>query len=179
MAPSKKSPLKLHLGCGAHHKEGWVNVDVFPDVKPDRVWDLNKTPWPWKSNSVDRILAEHVIEHVNDFAVFLRECHRILKPGCRAIIATPHASYGWMHPYHLTAFTVNTFHYYNMYNPQHRFDKVSERMIYSRATPLLPLAIPLTLLANLGTWSRKLCERVWAYWFGGFEEIRWVLEKPR
>lgn len=48
-------------------------------------------PFPIPSESVDRILCEHLIEHLGYPAALamLRECHRVLKPGGRMRVATP------------------------------------------------------------------------------------------
>ena len=32
--------MKYNLGCGADYHYGWVNVDRFPDARPDVVMDL-------------------------------------------------------------------------------------------------------------------------------------------
>ncbi len=53
--------MKLNIGCGNDKKKGYVNVDFSPDVKPDKVWNLEKVPIPFKENSVDEILAHHVL----------------------------------------------------------------------------------------------------------------------
>jgi SAM-dependent methyltransferase len=68
------SLVKLHLGCGDNHLEGWQNHD--------RDVDLTK-PLPYESNSVDAIFTEHVIEHLttHEAVNFIKECYRILVLG--------------------------------------------------------------------------------------------------
>jgi SAM-dependent methyltransferase len=82
--------MKLNLGCGTDIRKGYVNVDVVPLKGVDRVVDLNAAPWPFKTGSVDEIFTHHVIDHLDDPTAFLRECHRILKKGGKAIIIVPH-----------------------------------------------------------------------------------------
>ncbi len=86
--------MKLNLGCGFSQKEGWVNVDSQPDCNPDQIWDLEKTPWPWESNSVDEILMNHVLEHLGaETSVYLgiiREMYRVCRDGAQITIAVPH-----------------------------------------------------------------------------------------
>lgn len=40
-------------------------------------------------NSYDRVVSFQVIEHIKDDGFYLREIHRILKPGGKALITTP------------------------------------------------------------------------------------------
>jgi predicted SAM-dependent methyltransferase len=75
-------PIKLHLGCGPNHKDGWVNIDLFqPDA--DLQLDL-RDPWPFPDGSASQIYSEHVFEHfeyATEVPHFLSESLRILQPG--------------------------------------------------------------------------------------------------
>ena len=81
--------LRLHLGCGYDHRDGWVNVDAVQRPSVDCVADLNG-PWPWPDGSVDEIFSSHTLEHVDSFQHFLNECWRVLKPGAKAHLVVPH-----------------------------------------------------------------------------------------
>jgi ubiquinone/menaquinone biosynthesis C-methylase UbiE len=72
-------PVMLNLGCGLRKFDGWVNVDGYGD--PDIIFDLNDSPWPWESQTIDHIYANHVFEHLEVPIDALKECARILKPG--------------------------------------------------------------------------------------------------
>ncbi len=48
---------------------------------------------PFRDNSFDAIIGQHVIEHIADAAAALREWKRVLKPGGRLALATPNARY--------------------------------------------------------------------------------------
>lgn len=74
--------MKLNLGCGTNRLEGWENYDAEVNITE---------PLMWKSDSVDFVFAEHVVEHVyyEQAVGFFRECHRILKPGGVVRIAVP------------------------------------------------------------------------------------------
>ena len=80
--------MKLNLGCGENQRTGYVNVDVCGS--PDVVCDLAAFPWPWATDSVDEIRAEHFLEHVDDYAATILEIHRILKPGGLLWLRVPH-----------------------------------------------------------------------------------------
>lgn len=77
-----KNPVKLHIACGKNYKDGWINIDINPKVRKDFCIDVKKG-LPFPDNSVDYIFNEHFIEHLSyDRGLFfLKEAHRILKPG--------------------------------------------------------------------------------------------------
>lgn len=81
----------LNLGCGNRLIKGAVNHDLHkhrPEVSS--IWNLNKTPWPWKPNQFDKIVARSVFEHLEiDLIKTLNECWRILKPGGQLRIKVP------------------------------------------------------------------------------------------
>jgi SAM-dependent methyltransferase len=81
-------------------RKGWegqelVTLDIDPSAKPDIVWDLNKTPWPFEDNSADEIHAYEVFEHlgqqgdVESFFATFYECWRILKPNGKLACTVP------------------------------------------------------------------------------------------
>jgi 2-polyprenyl-3-methyl-5-hydroxy-6-metoxy-1,4-benzoquinol methylase len=45
--------------------------------------------FPLLAESVDMVVASHVIEHVSDTDTLVQECYRVLKPGGHIIMATP------------------------------------------------------------------------------------------
>lgn len=75
-------PLRLHIGCGARILPGWINIDRVPRPGADSV-DLDLAALPYGDASVEDILAEHVLEHL-DFAeeqAVWTELARVLRPG--------------------------------------------------------------------------------------------------
>lgn len=100
--------MKIELGGGAFARgDGWVNVDLIEGA--DIRHDLNVTPWPFEDESVDAIYSSHCIEHVDDPAVFLNECARIGKVGCRMEIRCPS-------PYSQMAYVVGHKHVFSLQN---------------------------------------------------------------
>lgn len=113
--------MKLHLGCGNDYKEGYVNVDSSKEVKSDKVWDLEKTPLPFKDNSVKEIIANHVLEHINNFVPLMHEFHRICRKSSRIKIKTPfYSAWGqYNDPTHVRFFSPFTFNYFKKGNYSH------------------------------------------------------------
>lgn len=101
----------LNLGCGKRILDNHLNVDCVKLPGVDVVVDLNIFPWPFESNSWQRIKAYHVFEHLVDFDKSIRELHRILAPGGVAELRVPHmAGWGaWNNPSHRHFFTRRSF----------------------------------------------------------------------
>jgi len=104
-------PVILNLGCGFTKLDWAINVDAFDICKPDVVWDLNKFPYPWESNSVDGIELWHVLEHLKDWYAAIKECCRILKVGGYIDVRVPDESSSSALAYrdHYHVFTQRTF----------------------------------------------------------------------
>lgn len=82
--------LKVNLGSGSYKLEGWLNVDIATEDKPDLVADLTQ-PLPFDSESVDYLHTEDffaalTLDQAKDF---LRECRRVLKPAGVMRLLTP------------------------------------------------------------------------------------------
>jgi len=68
----------LELGCVP--KKLWprsVAVDVNSSAVADVLHDLNVFPYPFPDNSFDVVIAEHVIEHLDDVVRVVEDMHRI------------------------------------------------------------------------------------------------------
>lgn len=84
--------VKINFGCGINKLEGWRNVDYYDYYQPDSVIDLNKMPLPLDSNMAEEINCFHIVEHLDDIRMFIRELYRISKKGCIIHIRYPHFS---------------------------------------------------------------------------------------
>ena len=84
--------MKLNLGSGNRKLPGWFNVDMDPTTNPDKVMDVNKK-FPFEDNSVDEVLASHLIEHVDDVIFFMYEIWRVCKPKAIVEIIAPSCHY--------------------------------------------------------------------------------------
>jgi hypothetical protein len=85
-------PIKLNLGCGNRLLPGYVNVDLFGE--PDVRWDLETFPWPWRDDSVEQVVMNHVLEHLGAtpdvFLGIMRELYRVCRDGAKLQITVPH-----------------------------------------------------------------------------------------
>lgn len=115
-----KTGLKLNLGCGDHIEEGYVNIDIAAEC--DLQLDLEKAKLPFDNESVDRIYAGQVMEHINNFIPLMNECHRVLKKtghlqgeAGKLIIEVPcyPAPECFSDPTHVRTFTQKSFEYFD------------------------------------------------------------------
>ena len=106
--------MKLNLGCGHNIKEGWVNLDIEKRKGVDVVHNLEEFPYPFKSNHFDLILADNVLEHLEDTIGVMAEIHRILKPRGQVILRFPYFQHpnAWVDPTHKKCLTAETFNYF-------------------------------------------------------------------
>jgi SAM-dependent methyltransferase len=90
----KTQAMKLNLGCGQNKLADFVNVDKFAQCQPDVVADLEITPWPFESGSVDAVMMNHSLEHMGQqssvFLAIVQELYRVCKPEAHIQINVPH-----------------------------------------------------------------------------------------
>jgi arsenite methyltransferase len=65
------------LGVAAHRCAGRANVALH---------QADATSLPFEDESFDRVLSVQVLEYVRDVEAALRELHRVLRPGGRAVV---------------------------------------------------------------------------------------------
>ncbi len=80
----------INLGCGNRFHNDWINIDFnseSPHVKAHNLLD----GIPMGSNTVDVVYHSHLLEHFEQqqAVAFMKECHRILRPGGIIRIAVP------------------------------------------------------------------------------------------
>lgn len=83
--------MKLNLGSGTKRYPGYTNIDCDAGSNPDYVVDLEHDKLPFDDNTVEHVLAHHVLEHLGDgFFHCLREIYRVCKPGAIIDVRVPH-----------------------------------------------------------------------------------------
>lgn len=81
---------RVHLGCGDHRIDGWINVDLLPSNATDVQADLVRS-LPFRDASIDYLHTEDFLEHITleEGRAFLAECRRVLRPGGVLRVLTP------------------------------------------------------------------------------------------
>ncbi|NDC96305.1 methyltransferase domain-containing protein [bacterium] len=83
--------MKINLGSGLKKIDGFLNVDHDPSTNPDFLVDLELENLPFEDNSVDTIIAHHILEHIGDnFFSLMKEIYRVCKDGAIIDIEVPH-----------------------------------------------------------------------------------------
>ena len=105
----------LDLGCGNKKILGAIGIDINPLSDADIIHDLNNLPYPFEDSLFDEIIADNVIEHLDDVVKIMEELSRISKPGARIKIIVPYFRSKWAYidPTHRHHFTVESFAYFD------------------------------------------------------------------
>jgi len=80
----------LDVGCGINKFPGAIGIDINPATAADVICNLDRFPYPFADGTFDRLRAIHVIEHLADVIRAMEEFHRLVRPGGRVRIETPH-----------------------------------------------------------------------------------------
>jgi SAM-dependent methyltransferase len=150
--------LKLNLGCGHFILPGWVNVDVASLPGVDVVHDLNKLPLPFENESVDEILCDDVLEHL-DYPPILKDCHRILIAGGKLRVHVPHftSSNNAVDPTHKHQFSIKTLNFFcsetfegkrRSYYNDFAFSRITHRRILFSTAGVFAFNRPIEALVN-------------------------------
>jgi len=120
-------PDRINLGSGRDYKTGWLNLDVLERAEPDLVLDLSAPlelpllvedpragPIELAENSIARIYANNVLEHVPELTALMGNCMRLLQIGGDFEIEVPYerAPSAWQDPTHVRAMNENSWLYY-------------------------------------------------------------------
>lgn len=105
--------MKINIGCGNKSLDGFVGIDLFPCDAVDIISDISKYI-PIRESTIDEVYASHVIEHIFDIVLLMKEIHRVCKSNAIVTIITPHFSSidSWRDPthiHHLTYYSMNHF----------------------------------------------------------------------
>ena len=82
--------IYLNLGCGRRYHPDWINIDVAPRG-PDVIQYYLSRGIPFSGSSVDVVYHSAVLEHMRleDAALFMADCHRVLKSSGIVRVGVP------------------------------------------------------------------------------------------
>ena len=114
--------MKLNLGSGYRNKEGYINIDINEQCKPDVVLDITQG-LPYDDSTIDEVRAWDILEHIpiGKTVPLIEEIWRVLKPGGLLESFTPDAEYGqaaFQDPTHVSFWVENSWLYYS--HPDYR-----------------------------------------------------------
>lgn len=106
-----KRVLNVGSGSTTYKAPNVVNLDGTNGDGVNIVFDLSKTPLPFKDNEFDLIIANHVLEHVPNWFECMRELARVVKVGGRIEIWIPPVSSDSAFTYrdHINALGIESF----------------------------------------------------------------------
>ncbi|HVL40035.1 MAG TPA: class I SAM-dependent methyltransferase [Fimbriimonadaceae bacterium] len=107
-------PVVLELGCGKAPQPGRIGVDRIDLEGVDIVADLEDGLSFLPDSSVDEIHCRSLLEHLDNFELFMREAVRVLKPNGTCHVFVPHFSnpYYYSDWSHRRFFGLYTFYYF-------------------------------------------------------------------
>jgi SAM-dependent methyltransferase len=82
----------LDVGCGSAKRPGATGLDISPDTDADVVHDLDSFPYPFADDAFAQVLMQDVLEHLAEPIRVFEELGRIVRPGGRIHVRTPHFS---------------------------------------------------------------------------------------
>lgn len=115
--------MKLNIGSGYKRYPEFLNVDHDPLTNPDFLADLEDLHLPIEDNTVEYILAHHVLEHIgNGFFNLMKELYRVSKHDAILEIKAPHhrSEIYYSDPTHVRHITVDAMRLFSKkYNEEH------------------------------------------------------------
>lgn len=123
----------LDLCCGWNKSESSalyevIGVDRILTAHTDIVCDL-EDDWPFKTESIDSIIAQDAIEHLHMPIHTMNEIWRVLKPNGEVFISVPSTDGrgAFQDPTHVSYWNQNSFFYYSV---DHRAHFMLARRVY-------------------------------------------------
>lgn len=189
---ASNAPVVVEIGCGSNKPADRIGIDLVDLAGVDIVADLNLGLPFLPDASVDEIHSSHVLEHIREFELLMKEIERVTRPGGRIFIRVPHFS----NPYYYSDYThvrflgLYTFFYFVDTEHQLRrkvptFYSTIRFRVESIKLEFRSHFKPIHLvkrqfferLVNLSSWTQMLYEENFAYIIPCYE-LSIVLVKP-
>lgn len=110
----KDNLICIDLGCGTRKQKGYVGIDSKKLEGVDIVCGIGKG-LPFEDNTIDRIYANFLFEHIENFIPFMQELYRICRNGAIIKASFPYwaSVTQWKDPTHKQVITIETFRYFS------------------------------------------------------------------
>ena len=83
--------MKINIGAGDTKLDGYVTLDYDLNSNPDYQLDIEKDRFPFEDNTVEGVVAHHILEHLGEgYFHCLQEIYRVCKHGAIVDIRVPH-----------------------------------------------------------------------------------------
>ncbi len=152
----------LDVACGCVKFKGATGLDynvrsyMPAELQADVTYDLLQFPYPFEENSFDMIWCFHFLEHFQDLPAIMEEFYRLLKPGGKLIINTPHFSSveAYRHWQHCHFFARGSFDYFCEDSHEWEFYNCRYKLTDSKIFfDDLTTALGISLVANAFSWQ--------------------------
>jgi len=180
--------MKINLGAGSNIYDGYINHDISMIPNIDVIHDLNVYPWPWANNSAEEIVANDLLEHLNDFMRAMEELYRIVKPGGTLKIKVPYwnSVFRYADPTHCRGFHEITFQFFDPRSPyckeryyytNARFYIVKENFVLAPFAPYFHIP-GIKQIKISGKFSKRLVGLIGNIFSNVILDLELVLRKP-
>lgn len=83
--------MKINIGSGTIRIKNFINIDYDKNSNPDYILDLEKDYLPFDDNTVDEVIAYHILEHLGEgYFHCMKELYRVCKHNAFINIEVPH-----------------------------------------------------------------------------------------
>lgn len=83
--------MKINIGGGYKKFDGYINLDNDLNCNPDYLINLETDKLPFEDNTVEKVIAHHILEHIGEgYINLIKEIYRVCKNGAIVDIIVPH-----------------------------------------------------------------------------------------
>ncbi len=192
MADSKYS--RLDLGCSYHKLSGYLGLDILKAADVDVQAD--GCALPFADNVFDEIYSQYALEHISDNLAVIQEMFRVCRKDAVIRLILPHSTCPAFYDdlTHVHKYSSRTWEHFDQelhsltghpnYLPDVNLKLLACELrwwppqIIARKTggKRFILNCANGLINFLANRHPFFCERIWAWWVGGFYEIEYLLK---
>jgi ubiquinone/menaquinone biosynthesis C-methylase UbiE len=158
---------QLNLGAGKDIRKNFDNQDYKKFKGIDLNFDIEKYPWPIKTNEYDLILCNHILEHSKDIFKTFNELHRISKSQATIQIEVPHHSTSFAftqidHKYYFGLDSLSILEEKDFQNKSKNFEVIKQQILIrgEKSSKLMRfISYPINKLINFNKFTQFIVDR--------------------